>query len=69
MRSADLSGSSAASRVLQPATDLGVLAQFVLAVTLVLLASWWLRHRPEWRLVVLGLGLVLLGAMGVRAAH
>lgn len=69
MRGTALSSGSAAGRVLQPATDLGVLAQFVLVSALLLLATWWLRHRPEWRLVVLGLGLVLLGAMGVRAAH
>ncbi|MFO7779622.1 MAG: hypothetical protein R6V28_14845 [Nitriliruptoraceae bacterium] len=69
MRGAGLPGGSAVGRVLQPATDLGVLVQFGLVLTLLLLASWWLRHRPEWRLVVLGLGMVLLGAMGVRAAH
>jgi len=69
VRSADLPGVAAVSRLLQPATDVGVLAQFALVLTLLLVAGWWLRRRPEWRLVLVGLGLLLLGAMGIRAAH
>ena len=60
---------SVVSRFLRPTTDLGVAAQLAALVLVVGLAAWRVWHRPEWRLVVLGAGLVLLGAMGIRAAH
>lgn len=60
---------SVISRVLRPTTDLGVAAQLTALVAIVGLVAWRVWHRPEWRLVVLGAGLVLLGAMGIRATH
>ncbi|MDX1511014.1 MAG: hypothetical protein R3249_06690 [Nitriliruptorales bacterium] len=55
--------------LLQPASDLGVLVQGIV-MALVLGALLWLtrRHR-EWRLVVIGVGMVLIGLFGLRAAH
>lgn len=63
------SGPSLIGRFLRPATDLGVAVQLIALVTVVGLAAWRVWHRPEWRLVVLGAGLLLLGGMGLRAAH
>ncbi len=56
-------------RVLQPATDVGVAVQVVTLLIVVGALLWWFRARPEWRLVALGTGLIVLGLMGVRAAH
>jgi hypothetical protein len=59
----------AVGRLVQPATDAGVLVQLVVALGVVLVLLHLLRARPEWRLVVIGLGLLLLGLFGLRAAH
>ena len=56
-------------RVLQPATDVGVAMQVVVLLLVVGGLLWRLRAHPEWRLVALGTGLIMLGLMGVRAAH
>lgn len=56
-------------RLLLPSTDTGVVLQLVLAVALTGWLLWVARHRPEWRLVVIGSALVLLGLFGLRAAH
>jgi hypothetical protein len=53
----------------QPATDTGVLVQLVVALGAFLVLLHLVRARPEWRLVVIGLGLLLLGLFGLRAAH
>ena len=57
------------TRLVLPTSDLAVAIQLLVLLVLVGLALWWLRDRPEWRLVVLGLTLLLLGGMGLRAAH
>lgn len=56
-------------RLAAPSTDLGVLLQFAVVVIAVVVGWRLLASRPHWRLVLLGVGLVLLGAMGLRAAH
>ena len=56
-------------RVLLPATDRVVVLQAVLAVVVFAWLGWRVRTRPEWRLVVIGSGLLVLGWFGVRAAH
>ena len=56
-------------RVLLPATDRVVVLQAVLAVALFAWLGWRVRTRPEWRLVVVGCGLLVLGWFGLRAAH
>jgi hypothetical protein len=57
------------SRLVRPTTDLGVVLQ-VASLLAVLALSWWVaRTRTEWRLVIAGIGLVLLGTIGLRAAH
>ena len=55
--------------LLLPTTDAGVAVQFglVLIVLAVALRRFW--SIPEARLVVIGLGLVVLGLMGFRALH
>ncbi len=57
------------TRSVLPTSDLTVAIQLLVLLVLAGLALWWLRDRPEWRLVVLGLTLLLLGGMGLRAAH
>jgi hypothetical protein len=55
--------------LLLPATDAGVVVQFVV-VGLVLVAVLWRSwSNPEARLLVIGSGLVILGLMGFRALH
>lgn len=55
--------------LLLPRTDLGVLAQVVVLVALLALAVWGTPCRPEYRLLALGVGLLLFALMGLRAAH
>lgn len=55
--------------LLQPSTDLGVLVQVIVLAVAFVLGLWLTRQRSEWRLVVLGVGLVVAGLMGLRAAH
>jgi len=55
--------------LLLPRTDAAVLVEFVLVVvvlTVALTLVW--RHR-EWRSLVAGSGLLLLGLMGLRVLH
>lgn len=54
---------------LLPRTDGGVIVQVVLVTVGFAVATWLVRHRPEWRLLSLGMWLALYGAMGVRAIH
>jgi hypothetical protein len=57
------------SSLLLPRTDLGVLAQVIALIAVVAVAVWGTRRRPEFRLLALGIGLVLFALMGLRAAH
>lgn len=55
--------------LLLPTTDTGVAVQLglVVAAAAVTLRLAW--HRPELRLLVVGVTLTLLGLLGLRAAH
>lgn len=55
--------------VLLPATDGGVIAQLVFVLVTWAIALWLLRNRPDSRLVVVGVGLVLVALIGVRTLH
>lgn len=55
--------------MIRPATDTGVVVQLVVLLAVVAGLVWVTRTRPEWRLVVIGAGLLALGLMGLRAAH
>jgi len=55
--------------LLLPRTDTGVIVQLVslaVATAAALAVSW--RHS-EWRLLIIGAAVFLLGIMGVRAIH
>ncbi len=52
-----------------PETDAGVLAQVVLFVIALSVWGWAVRSKPEWRLIVVGVGLVGFGLIGVRSLH
>jgi len=57
------------NRVLFPWTDLGVALQ-VAVLGLAVIGAWRLsRAHRHWRPMILGVGLLLLGLMGLRAAH
>lgn len=57
------------SEILYPRTDVGVAVQAALAVVILGLALWRSWARPDLRLVVIGVGVVTLAFMGLRAAH
>lgn len=57
------------SELVLPRTDAGVAVQVVVAVVVLLAGLWATRRRPDARLVVVGAGLVLVGLIGLRAAH
>lgn len=59
----------AVSDLLLPHTDAGVGAQLVVLAVLVGAGSWRTRRRPELRLLVWGIALVLLGMFGLRLLH
>ncbi len=52
-----------------PTTDLGVFLQVAVVVIAIVVGWRLLAPRPHWRLVLIGVGLLLFGAMGLRAAH
>lgn len=54
---------------LLPRTDAGVVVQALLVVGLIAVALWRSRHRPDLRLLAVGIGLMAVAAMGLRAAH
>jgi hypothetical protein len=57
------------SRLLLPATDLGVAIQVALLIA-VLIGAWRLsRAHRHWRPMIVGVGMLLFGLMGLRAAH
>ena len=55
--------------LLLPATDAGVMAQLAAVAALWAISLWALRNRPDDRLLAIGVGLVLLALIGVRALH
>jgi len=55
--------------ILLPRTDGGVVTQLIALLAISGLAIWALRRRPPQRLVAIGLSLVALGLIGVRALH
>ncbi len=55
--------------LLLPSTDAGVAAQFAVVAFAAGAALVALRRHPEWRILVVGMALVVLGAMAVRAIH
>lgn len=57
------------SRLLQPASDVGVAVQLLVLVTLAVLLWRATSRRPEWRLVVVGGAVLAAGLVGLRAAH
>ncbi|MEA1904019.1 MAG: hypothetical protein U9N56_10880 [Actinomycetota bacterium] len=52
-----------------PTTDGGVFAQLAAAVVLFVAALWFFRSNREARFLTVGVGLVVLGLMGLRALH
>lgn len=57
------------SRLLLPASDLGVALQTVV-LFVALIGAWWLsRAHRHWRPLIVGAGLMAFGLMGLRAAH
>lgn len=55
--------------LLLPTTDAGVLAQLIIFLATGTGLMWRFRKRPEARLMVVGLSLLGLGAMALRAVH
>lgn len=55
--------------LLLPETDGGVLVQLLVLVGMIGLGLWLTRRNKDWRLVVIGVGLVGLGLIGFRALH
>ncbi len=55
--------------LLMPRTDLGVGVQFGVVLVAWAAGLYLTRGRPEFRLVVIGAGLLTLALMGLRAAH
>ena len=57
------------SRLLLPASDVGVAVQVVVLVV-ALVGAWRLsRARAHWHPLIVGAGMLLFGLMGLRAAH
>lgn len=52
-----------------PRTDAMVAVQLVVLVGLVAVGVWRTWHAPEWRLLVLAVGVFVLGLMVLRASH
>lgn len=55
--------------LLLPRTDAGVLAQLSIVLVASGIAIWALRKRPDAALVVIGVTVVTLSLMGLRALH
>jgi len=55
--------------ILLPSTDGGVAIQLVTFTGLLVLALWRFWRNPEARLLMFGVGLVVVGLMGFRALH
>lgn len=57
------------SELLSPRTDLGVAVQVVVLLVLAAVGLWSTRARPDARLVVIGLAVLAVALVGLRAAH
>lgn len=57
------------TQLLLPQTDGGVAVQAVVLLVLLGVGWWATRQRPDARLLLVGVGLVLVGLIGLRAAH
>lgn len=55
--------------LLQPRTDAGVLAQFVLLLLVTGVGVWFSRRQRDLLLLVLGLFVFAVGLFAMRAAH
>lgn len=55
--------------LLQPRTDAGVVAQAMVAVVVVTLLAWRVRHDHDLLRLVLGAGLLLGGLFVLRGMH
>jgi len=55
--------------ILVPATDAGVIVQAITTVALTVLLFAWARRWPGARLLIVGIGLVMLGLQALRAVH
>lgn len=55
--------------ILVPGTDAGALTQIVVVVIAVAATLLIVRRRAEARLLVLGVGLLVLGWMALRSLH
>ena len=55
--------------ILLPRTDGGVFLQLAAATALTGVVLWRIRHMKEARIFVLGLWVLSIGAMGIRALH
>ncbi len=67
-----MSGFRLNARVLDfflPTTDAGVAAQFVGLAAISTVALYVTRNQPDARLLVIGLSLLALGVMAIRAIH
>jgi hypothetical protein len=52
-----------------PSTDGGVAVQFAVWLVLSAAALWFTRHNKDFRLLAVGLSVLTLGVMAVRAIH
>ena len=55
--------------LLLPRTDAGVVVQLAALAAVTGIAVWSLRAKPEARLVAIGIAVVVLSLIGVRALH
>ena len=55
--------------LLLPTTDAGVILQLAVVTVVAALVLWRIRRNPDARLFVIGLWVLSIGAMGVRALH
>lgn len=57
------------SELLLPRTDAGVAVQVLVVGLASAVALWRVRSRPDARLIVVGLVMIVVGLIGLRAAH
>ena len=52
-----------------PSTDAGAITQAVIALVILAAAYWFVRKQPEARIFVIGLAVLSLSLMALRAVH